>query len=132
MLQAQTQAGRVVFEHWLEIGDYISPRGFAGCDGWCSAAGTLLRGSFLRVASDVKRWSDDTAAATAASADGHRLVAEGLSSLSSGALLRWQLQELAARLQLQRAKCSLAEVPPKPMAAIGILRNRMQPAAAHH
>jgi len=67
------------------------------------------------VVSDAKRWSGDIAAATTASADGQRAVAEGLAAADKGSVAigtakHWQLRELAARLQLQRAKCCLAQV----------------------
>ena len=95
-----------------------------GCDKWCPATVALLTGTLHRVASDAKRWRGDPAAASAASADGQRAVAEGLAAadrdpVNLGTAMRWQLRELAARLQLQRAKASLAEVQPR---ASGIQR----------
>ncbi len=75
----------------------------------------LLTGTLHRVASDAKRWSGDATAAMAASADGQKAVADGLAaadkgSVTLGTAMHWQLRELAARLQLQRAKFCLAQV----------------------
>ena len=86
----------------------------AGGDGWCSAATALLKGNLHRVASDAKRWSGDTAEAAASCANGQREVAAGLTAVdgacTSCGSLRWPLRDLAARLQLQLAKCRLAQV----------------------
>ena len=74
----------------------------------------LIRGSLHRVASDAKRWSTDSAAAALAAAEGQRMVAKVLGAGSHpsacGAALQWNLRDLAARLQLQRAKCCLSNV----------------------
>ena len=87
----------------------------AGGCGWCPAAMALVTGTLHRVASDAKRWRGDPLTATAASADGQAAVAEELAaankdSITFGTAMPWQLRELGARLQLQRAKCLHAGV----------------------
>ncbi len=73
------------------------------------------------MASDAKRWRGDWAAAALEAAEGQRIVAEALGADdvlgACGAASRWNLRDLAARLQLQRAKSCFYDVrmhPPHP------------------